>query len=334
MFQSARIKLTLWYLLIVLLITSFFSFLIYSGVKDEIERTHRMMAARIQRELLPFTNGNQPPILVQLNTDDALRRVQLSMLATNGVILLLAALASYFLAGKTLKPIETMVENQKQFISDASHELRTPIAAMKTSLEVNVRDTKTSKSTKLLLSQYLDKVTGLEHLSERLLTLARAERMLDTLQVQEVPISEVLEASIEKCQDLAKAKSIRLKISGENELVKADPTRLQELFIILIDNAIKYSPEHSEIEISSRKTNQSLIVKVIDQGIGIAKAEIPHIFERFYRVDSARSRSSANGYGLGLAIAKYIADMHHASIKVESEPGRGSIFLITFPLVK
>jgi len=138
---------------------------------------------------------------------------------------------------------------------------------------------------------------------------------------------------------LAKEKSIEIKDNLSEIIVKGNPQSLVELVSILLNNAIKYGPKKSEVQINARKEkrrstplSRRVIIEVIDQGMGIDEKDIPHIFDRFYRVDASRSKAKVDGYGLGLSIAKSIVDMHKGEIKVETEIGKGSTFIINLPV--
>jgi len=145
--------------------------------------------------------------------------------------------------------------------------------------------------------------------------------------------------AIERNMPLAKEKSIEIKDNLSEIIVKGNPQSLVELVSILLNNAIKYGPKKSEVQINARKEkrrstplSRRVIIEVIDQGMGIDEKDIPHIFDRFYRVDASRSKAKVDGYGLGLSIAKSIVDMHKGEIKVETEIGKGSTFIINLPV--
>jgi signal transduction histidine kinase len=169
-------------------------------------------------------------------------------------------------------------------------------------------------------------------LLDSLLTLARGDSGMDTLELVPTDLGEAVREAIEESQTFAAGKNIGVdcSIPDSNVEVEGDPHALRRLFVILIDNAVKYSNPGGNIRISVAAHRESVEVAVADTGIGIAKQDQAHIFDRFWRVDKVRSRAGG-GAGLGLSIARWIVHQHHGTIAVESEPGRGSIFRITVP---
>ncbi|OGM25106.1 hypothetical protein A2962_02275 [Candidatus Woesebacteria bacterium RIFCSPLOWO2_01_FULL_39_61] len=356
MFQSARLKLTLWYLLIIMLVSGFFSLIVYRGFTKELGRGFHMQALRgapQQRIVVQERNGffrilpfliypeEIPPEEFVEIINLAKRRFAMQLAIINGGVLVLAGTAGYFLAGKTLQPIELMVDEQKRFVADASHELRTPLTSMKTELEVALRDKKlTLKDAKKFLKSNLAEVDKMKHFSDNLLSLSRYESNDHDLLMEDVDLAEAARQAIERNMPQAKDRGIKVKENLPEVIVKGNPQSLIELISILLNNAIKYSPKEKtespelvegEISLSLRKKKKYAVVEVKDEGVGIAEKDIPHIFDRFYRVDTSRNKLTADGYGLGLSIAKSIVDVHNGEIKVESEVGKGSKFTVELP---
>lgn len=334
MFQSARIQLTAWYLLIIMCICLLYGVSIYADINRELEQIKYIQINRIERQMegLPPTRLERkiPPVDPAV-IEAVQHRLRIVLILVNLGILGVSGIAAYFLAGKTLKPIQDMLDKQNQFIADASHEIRTPLTAMKTSIEVNLRDKHLDlKTAKELLQDNLNDIQTLKSLSDNLLTLTSIPNARTTFEI--VGLKEVLQYAIDKVSCPAKEKHISI-ISNLHEMsVKGDKNRLQEVFLILLDNAVKYSPEKSTIHISNHKVSSHIEVKIKDEGLGIAEKDLPHIFERFYRADTSRTHSKKDGYGLGLAIAKEIIDNHKGKIKVESKVGEGTTFTIHIPL--
>ena len=244
-------------------------------------------------------------------------------------ILFVTSLLSYFLAGKTLEPIENMVEKQRTFISDASHELRTPITAIQTSLEVALRDKKMKKSEAVeVLEENLDDIKGLRNLSEQLLTLASYEESYQALKKEKIELPVLADDILDDFRLRAKEKNIKLEQQIDNFIVCIDQDKIKQLLAILIDNALKYSPSKTKIKLSMKLNKNELVIKVKDQGMGIADKDLAHVFDRFYKSDKARQKDKTRSFGLGLAIAKKIAESHKAQLAVESKLDQGSTFTI------
>jgi two-component system sensor histidine kinase CiaH len=329
MFHSAALKLTLWYLAIIMAISLIFSGLLYRVSSQELQHN-------VNRQLGYFNNFLGPNDFNiyndmrqrQLNEDTGSLRA--SLVFFNVLVLAAGGGASYWLARRTLTPIEAALIAQSRFAADASHELRTPLTAIQTENEVALRNPRLTKDDAVsLVKSNLEEVAKLRALSEGLLRLANGAGQ--EISVQPVEIGGIIKKSIERYAKAAEAKNMTIVRRIPASKVTGDPEALVELFSILIDNAIKYSDKSTKISISSKPRNKLLEVRIADQGRGIAAGDLPHIFERFYRTDSSRSRDGSGGYGLGLAIAKRIAELHKGYITVESDQGKGSAFTVSLP---
>lgn len=335
LFRSASFRLTVFYVLIVMAISIGFSSVVYQLSKREISTCMSRPATFINQ--LPADN----PIRSLTRDLERMRSEQLetssghllsNLVYLNILILLLSSVGSYFFARWTLEPIEETLEAQSRFTADASHELKTPLTAMKSEIEVNLRDKKlTSSEARDLLKSNLEEIGKLEALSNALLDLARLERKTSE-SFQEISLPEVVTGAYEKVEKLALSKKISFENKFQQIKTLADKDSLQELFVILLDNAIKYSPKNSKIFITIQKELRHGEIIVKDQGQGISREDLPHIFDRFYRADSARSKDKTGSYGLGLAIAKNITELHGGTISVKSNVGKGSTFIVKLPL--
>lgn len=339
MFKSARLKLTGWYLLMIMLLSLAFSGAIYKTQSDELERFGRFQRVRAERRILgkdqiasPIVRlRNLPPADPEL-VEEARHRLLISLLLINGGILILSGGVGYFLAGRTLAPISAMLEEQRRFVGDASHELKTPLTSLKSTLEVNLRDKKlTLQEAKETMTDSLGEVNRMQSLAENLLMLAQYQHTNSSMVKEKVPLGEVVGKAIVRVQPLAKAKSQKISRNIGEENIWGNEKALVDLVVILLDNAVKYSPAKKEINIRLEKTDGHIQLLVKDNGTGIKENDRPHIFDRFYRGDMARGREGSGGYGLGLAIAKRIAEEHGGTIKVESETGKGSTFILILP---
>lgn len=329
MFHSAALKLTVWYLAIIMAISLVFSGLLYRVSSQELEHNVNRQLGYFNNFLGPndfdiYNNLRQH----QLNEDIA--HLKANLLVFNIVVLAAGGAASYWLARRTLRPIEAALESQSRFAADASHELRTPLTAIQTENEVALRNARLTKDEAVsLVKSNLEEVAKLKALSEGLLRLANGAGQ--DIEHQLVAINKVVAAAIERHEKPAGDKRIRITAKVTDAKVKGDYEALVELFSILIDNAIKYSGRSTQVKITSRLRNKHIEVRIADQGQGVEAQELPHIFERFYRSDRSRTRKDAGGYGLGLAIAKQIVQLHNGYITVQSSPGKGSVFTASLP---
>jgi signal transduction histidine kinase len=335
MIRSAAAKLALWYLAIIMLISGVFSTVIYNISFGQLAQNVDHQRAAIARiPLPPALEGRRIQLNAYLDEElDSAQTALLIKLATlNTGMLLLGTLAAYLLARRTLQPIQAALEAQGRFTADASHELRTPLTAMRTEIEVALRDKQLSASdARELLGSNLEEIAKLETLSAGLLRLARSENGLDPAIITRNKVRDVFSDAAERYGAVIAARHIELDIKAGPETVSGDRDSLVELIAILLDNSIKYSPEGSTVTLASAPTSGYVRLSVADQGMGIKASDLPYIFNRFYRADRSRARTSAGGYGLGLSIAKRIVDLHHGAITVESSPGKGSTFVAKLP---
>src|SRR3989338_6803309 len=333
MFNRARIKLTVWYLAIIMSVSLLFSAVIYRGADIELSRIERRQQIRIEHFRPQFFRlPDFPDMFVPVPVDEIRKRLIAALIIINGGILILSGGAGYFLAGRTLQPIEDMVKEQNRFIADASHEFRTPITSLKSQTEVSLRDKKlTLAEAKALLASNLEEADNLQTISDRLLELAQIEKP-NYFVFAPLDFKSVAREAVAKIKPLARQKQIGINYPHKSQMMDGDRIRLTEMLVIFLDNAVKYSQKKKSINLSTKITGQSLIVKVTDQGIGIDGQDLPHIFERFYRSDKSRTNYHVSGYGLGLSIAKKIIDGHNGTIQVNSKKNQGTTFTIHLPL--
>lgn len=250
------------------------------------------------------------------------------------IALLLATIAGHIMAGKTIVPIKIAYEKQRQFTADASHELRTPLSVVMSSVDVLQNDpSQTSPFIKQVIEDMKDETKRMAKLVADLLAIARNDSYGITITKQKFDVIEVIEQVIRKMQPLAEEKNIKLYFAKQRKLeFYADMERIKQLLLILVDNAIKYTPENGAvtIKVAHNQDGKKVKLMITDTGIGIPKEDQKQVFDRFYRVDKARSRESG-GAGLGLAIAKGIVDLHGGEISIESNVGNGSTFNVVLP---
>lgn len=259
----------------------------------------------------------------------------LIILLTIGIIFIgVAIFMSAVMSKRAMIPISRAFARQREFVADASHELRTPLSVLLSSvdaMEMTI-DTKKEDFTGKLLSNMRQEVKRMTNLVSDLLTLARSDSNIIERRTETFDYLPHAVKAIESVRPLADSKEIALYLEApERLMVVGDSQRLSQLLYILLDNAIKYTPNGGDVRLVLFEKGQELCIKVQDTGIGIKKEEHHRIFERFYRADKSRSRQMG-GHGLGLSIAKWIVETHQGTIKISSEIGNGTTFIIQIPI--
>jgi len=352
-FSSARFKITVWYVSIIAIICLSYSAIIYSLVITDIENQHRNNLIRLKAYQyginLPNNLKNHnitiailgsldPSILSQIeseiqeNTSLAKNLLKQKLLFANIIIIFLAGASGYFLSGITLEPIIHAMDDQNRFIADSSHELKTPITAIKSSLEVNLRNKKLDKSAKTILESNLEEINNLEEITTYLLDSAKTQYS-DKANQQVFDVSNLITQLKKTFSPITKTKNIKLKFNYSPLKLLADPQKIKQLVSIFIDNAIKYSDLNQTISISIKSFKKQAIFIIKDQGIGIKKSDQKHIFDRFYRADPSRCKTNCNGFGLGLSIAQNIVKSYNGSISLQSQENKGTTFTIKLPII-
>ena len=247
----------------------------------------------------------------------------LALLITTGI--------GYIMAGKAIVPLREAYEKQRQFAADASHELRTPLSVVLASAEILESDPSIdSPFLKQIIGDVHDEVTKMTKLVSDLLVVARSDNEALKLKRTKVDLAAAMDQTIRLMQPLAEKKRLTLRREGVAALMaKVDEQKIKQLMLILVDNAVKYTPEGGSVTVRlTEPAAGKILFSVEDTGIGIAPEDQERIFDRFYRVDKARSREMG-GNGLGLAIAREIVHLHDGAIKVTSRSGEGTTFTVT-----
>ncbi|HET8709470.1 MAG TPA: ATP-binding protein [Candidatus Saccharimonadales bacterium] len=333
MFRDATFKLTLWYMLIIVVISLAFSFVVYQLAMTELANGLAHQTERFSNELPAYSNN---PFFHQTSELSSGRhQIITNLIVFNIVVFFTAGFASYALAKRTLAPIEITHEQQKRFTADVSHELRTPLTALKMEAEVALLDkTLSKKGIRDALESNLEEVAKLETLINNLMRLTRLETATLQQQFSKVDVHDVLDEALAATAKSIAAEKITVDTNVKSAFVRGDRGSLTQLFVVLIDNAIKYSPQGSKVTITSRLEGDDVIVAVKDVGQGIEPKALEHVFERFYRADRARQSGATQGFGLGLSIAKYIADMHAGTITLSSRLAHGTTATVHLPRYK
>ena len=230
-----------------------------------------------------------------------------------------------------LERLQKSFNTQQAFLSDAAHELKTPLAVLRSHWEGELNNPDLPHNTKEKLVQDIETLSRLSYLINHLLLLSQTEEIQSNFKFEALQIDELIEEAVSDAKILASEKQQSIEIIANTPFTyQGDRIRLYQLLFNLIDNAIKYTPEKGRIVISQRRTSTHLVIEVTDNGPGIADEHLPHLFDRFYRIDKGRSRKTG-GSGLGLAICKLIAEAHGGEISIESEPEVGSTFRVALP---
>lgn len=244
----------------------------------------------------------------------------------------IAVLAGFYLANKALIPIKVSWEKQQQFVADASHELRTPLSVMKLNLEHLFRHPDHSiVEESETIHQSIQEINYLSKMTADLLTLARSDSNQLQIIQETIKLDEILNQVVKDFKALANSRNIHLTAEIAPIVIIGDKERLKQLFVILLDNAIKYTMENGSISINSSVKNAHANIDISDTGIGIPKTDLPYIFDRYYRGDKSRNRH-LEGSGLGLSIAKWIIQSHSGKIRVMSKVGEGTHVFVSLPL--
>ncbi|HDX9588010.1 TPA: HAMP domain-containing histidine kinase [Bacillus pseudomycoides] len=275
-------------------------------------------------------------IEIVLNIDPEVTMLQnLLVLIIGGCLtgFIIAFFIGWFLANRSLVPIQNSWEKQTQFAADASHELRTPLSVIQTHLELLFRHPQyTIEQESLTIYKVLQEVKRMNKLVADLLTLAKTDSNQLLIQRKEFVLGELVSTIIHQFEPIAELQNISIiKDVDERLMYKGDKERIHQLLVILMDNAMKYNVENGQIKVTCSKDGSLVTIIVEDTGIGISNEELPHIFDRFYRSDKSRTRSEG-GTGLGLSIAKWITEAHNGEIKIQSELHKGTRTTIKLPL--
>jgi two-component system, OmpR family, sensor histidine kinase CiaH len=327
-YQSATLKLTGWYLCLVMSISVVFSCVIYYFATNALAGSLAAQTRRIYQLYPVFSDDRQ--FVSNPDLTHGAHQILFDLLYFNLLVLVVAGFASYWLAQRTLRPIQASNETQKRFVADASHELRTPVTSLKMSSEVALSDPSLSKEAlRDILKSNLEEADKLDVLLSNLLRLSQLESLEIRDTFEAVSVKDIADEAVERIKKPAELKHVTITNEVGAQTVQGDRDSLVQLVVILLDNAIKYSPEKSKINLTSQHHKHETTISVIDHGLGIEPQALEHVFDRFYRADEARSGS--NGFGLGLSIAQHIADLHEGSITLTSAVSKGTKAIVHIP---
>jgi two-component system sensor histidine kinase CiaH len=323
LFRSTTAKLTAWYTGVLIILCLLFSGIVFTIARQEIGRPLRLRYGMSLRNM-PATSESLERLRAN-RVNEGTRRLATNLILFNMVILTTGSVASYFVARRTLQPIEDALAAQVRFSSDAAHELRTPLSIMRSEIEVALRNSNNTKQDyATILRSNLDEVDRLESLTNRLLLLASGKQ----LELLPTSLEEIAIEAVNRVIPLAQAKQITVNNTVGPKMVRANADSLMDVVTILLDNAIKYCPSGSNIMLSAGQKGRMAFIAVHDNGPGISREAQKHIFERFYRVDTSRARHDVAGHGLGLSIAQALIKAHSGKITVASNKENGTVFTV------
>ncbi len=259
-------------------------------------------------------------------------RLEATLLIVDGLILVLTGGLSYYVAGKTLRPVEDAYAAQKKFVADAAHELRTPLTVLRTGAETVLSEGGSKAEYEKYIRDSLEESEFLTGLVNDLLFLARGRDLGKAEQVK-LDFGLIARQQTEFMTPYARMKKVRLSyVNGDNAnyFIKGNPDQLKRLLNNLIKNAIDYNRENGEVDISLSSGIKQTVLRVADTGGGIDSTEIPNIYKRFYKSDAARARAGG-GSGLGLSIVREIVEAHKGKIDIKSKPEAGTEVFVSFP---
>lgn len=251
------------------------------------------------------------------------------LIASALAAVLLVGLGGALLARQATEPIESAFEQMRRFMGDAAHELKTPIAVLRARTDVALQRPRAAAEYEETLKGVSTEAERLGSLVENMLVLARIDAGQWPVHKAQVFLDDILMDAAQSAAALGEGRNVQIEIGAlEVAAVTGDPTLLRQLFMILLDNAVKFTPEGGKVIVNAERNGRRSRVTVTDTGAGIPASALPHVFERFFRADPARSRGGA---GLGLPIARWIVDVHRGRIDVQSTEGQGTSVRVTLP---
>lgn len=319
-FSKASIRLTVYYAAGVFLVLALFSFLVYTlfvrNLEFDSDDGGYVIATQL-REPLDADEAHK--------AEDARERLMSTLLFVDLIALLLIIIVSYLLSRATLRPIEKSYIRQKRFVSDAAHELRTPLAVMKAGAEVLVSGKPTQTEYASFVTESLNEINFMSQMTDNLLFLARRDAAPKTHLPSVVSLSHLCEHTVALMRPYALSRRVALSGTVEEDVsVRGYDVNISRLLMNVLKNAIDYNKQNGIVELSLSRRGKDVFLEVRDTGIGIAPEDMEHIFDRFYKADTSRGSGYTEGSGLGLSIVKEIVDEMHGSVSVSSDVGKGT----------
>lgn len=285
--------------------------------------------------VLTYRTGAEVPAMLQtgrLLTDQvrALNQYLVFLAILGGSATLLLVFVSWWLAGRSLGPAQKAWDQQQTFVSNASHELRTPLTLIRATADYGLRSQPKGEQSELL-TDILNECDYMDHLVDDLLLLSRLDAHRLKMELEPVAISDLFSETVRQVSKLAQARNVSIETSTANGLVRADRVRLRQVLLILLDNALRFTPLGGSIRLSAHPAGKWVQIEVADTGRGIDPKHLPHLFDRFYQVDAPENDASRSN-GLGLSIAKRLIEAQGGSIHIDSAPGKGTRVHLSLPI--
>jgi signal transduction histidine kinase len=313
-FQRARLKLTAYYITGIVILLAIFNLGVYGLFVSDVPDTFEASLSISQRQTI----------------DQAGQLLERVLVLVNSVMIIVVSWFGYYLSGRTLRPIEAVYKRQKKFVADAAHELRTPLAVMKTGAETALVGQFSAKSYEKLTRESLEEIDYMAETVNNLLFLAQNDSH-KKIEFARIDLGRLVSKQVETMQPHAWEKGIKIEHKlGAGCYIRGNTGYLKRLLANLLQNAIDYNKPKGMVTVSLEQNKQGVELRIVDSGIGIAPEHFENIFDRFYKADKSRSRQSG-GAGLGLAIVKEIVALHQGQVVLHSELGKGTSVVVTLP---
>lgn len=319
LFEKARLQLTLLYTGITMVIIVLFSGSLFFALEKNI------------RDVLGGVNDISMHAKYAIFQDN-IHDVERSIVMIDIWLLFVVTALGYIIAGKVLEPIRQNASAQRRFLADVSHDLRTPLAIMKSESQVLLGGTTTDvKEYKKVIESNLEEIDKISRMVDDLLVIARTERLKNDNK-KKIALTTLVEKLIKKMKVSAKQKDITVTLEPTTTAtIEGDEQNIERVFTNILQNAIHYTKEKGSITIGITKDDSYVSVSIQDTGVGIKEEDLPHVFNRFYKAE--HSRNDASGSGLGLSIAKQIVEQHRGTIHISSQIDVGTVVTIRLPLL-
>jgi len=287
-----------------------------------------------QVRLLTYPTGLNAPAVLQVgrqltDQDRVLNQYLTGLVILGSIASLMFALISWWLAGRSLSPAQKAFDQQQSFVSNASHELRTPLTLMRATADFGLR-THPSQEQGQVLQDIIDETDYMNHLVDDLLLLSRLDAQRLQLAREVIPVAELVTETVRQMEKLGQEKGITLTADAAAGNIIGDRARVRQVLLILLDNALRFTPPNGTIRLSAKPAGKSIEMVVSDNGPGIPPEHLPHLFERFYQVRTNATNDSRSN-GLGLSIAKALIEAQNGTIRIESMSGKGTHVHLSLP---